>query len=30
MEAVFGISAFLVMFTMWVIVPRFIKGETHE
>jgi len=30
MEALFGISAFFVMFGMWVVVPHFIKGQSKE
>ena len=30
MEAVFGVGAFVVMFTMWVVAPRFIKGEDEK
>lgn len=30
MEAVFGLGAFVVMFGMWVVAPRFIKGESEE
>jgi hypothetical protein len=29
-EAVFGISAFVVMFGLWVVAPRLIKGEEKE
>ncbi len=30
MEAVFGISAFVVMFGIWVVVPNFIKDRDQE
>ena len=27
MEAIFGLGAFIVMFGMWVVLPRVIRGE---
>jgi len=30
MEALFGISAFFVMFGMWVVIPGLIKKQTKE